>query len=79
MPVVATVLWLAAGGVARPPRRPANPANLTFYNLRPRNLSTDIIEKDSVRSRLFSYLTFELSLLRSPNSAIIYVYLPPHR
>ena len=46
--VAATAAALADGSI----RRPANPVNVTFYNLRPHNLSTDIIEKDSVSLRV---------------------------
>ena len=51
-------------GTTAPTRVPANPASVLFYNLRPRNLSTDIIEKDSADALgdIFFYITDRLAV-----------------
>ena len=53
-----------ASGTTAPTRVPANPASVLFYNLRPRNLSTDIIEKDSADALgdIFFYITDRLTV-----------------
>ena len=70
LPVVLVVVLSAwggsctASGTTAPTRVPANPASVLFYNLRPRNLSTDIIEKDSADALgdIFFYITDRLTV-----------------
>lgn len=46
-------------------RAPPNAVNVTFYNLRPHNMSTDIIEKDSVSSILSFLLPFVVNMQKA--------------